>query len=391
MKILYYCPVYHMHHHGGRSHARGFFHALGRLSSVSQCFLFPKEGTRDDAQNAPDKTSRSGKLGFLPPTVRRLVGYFRPRPTLTRALINEIKTNGCDALVIRTGVSQPTISRIKKACPNTSICLEINGTGIEESLPDLPLKSLIKKWEVMRYDQADAITVVSSYLKTYLEEYGIHPDKIIVNQNGVDVEAVDCAGLESVRRQYGIPKEAFVLGYIGGMESFRRLPAVVDYIADLRETGNDDIYFLIVGDGKDMPAVQAAIEGRRDVLENSVKCVGWQEYSEIRKFLGVFDLAVFPFTNAYCSPLKLFEYLGAGVPAIGPDTPTVKEIFQNNVHLKLVRQDGSDFTDAILELKNNPQFRRDMAQNGQRLVLKEYTWKKNTERVVAHIQGMRNG
>jgi len=391
MKILYYCPVYHMHHHGGRSHARGFFHALGHLPSVSECFLCPKKGVRDDAQNAPDKASRRGKLGFLPPTVRRLVKYFRPKPALTRALINEIKINGCDALVIRTGMMQPTIGKIKKACPNTSICLELNGAGFEEWLPDFPLKSLIQKWEVMRYDQADAITVVSSCLKTYLEKHGIRSDKIIVNQNGVDVEAVDRTGLECVRGQYGIPKEAFVIGYIGGMESFRRLPEVVGYIAELRKTGNDDIYFLIVGDGKDMPAVQAAIEGRRDVLANSVKCVGWQEYSEVRKFLAVFDLAIFPFTNAYCSPLKLFEYLGAGVPTIGPDTPTVKEIFQNNVHLKLVKQDGSNFVNAILELKENPQFRREIAQNGQRLVLKEYTWEKNAERVVAHIQRMQSG
>ena len=99
---------------------------------------------------------------------------------------------------------------------------------------------------------------------------------------------------------------------------------MIAYIADLRRAGNDDIHFLIIGDGTDMPGVQAAIEADRDVLEDAVKCFGWLEYSEVPKHLATFDLAIFPFTNAYCCPLKLFEFLAAGVPTIGPETPAVR-------------------------------------------------------------------
>jgi glycosyltransferase involved in cell wall biosynthesis len=120
-----------------------------------------------------------------------------------------------------------------------------------------------------------------------------------------------------------------------------------------------------------------------------VKLVGWQEHSEIPRFLSAFDLAIFPFTNDYCSPLKLFEYLGAGVPTIGPDTPAVREVFEDGVHLKMVKQDGSDFIDTILELKASKEYRMKLGQAGQRLVLSEYTWTRNAERVIKHIQEMR--
>ena len=135
-----------------------------------------------------------------------------------------------------------------------------------------------------------------------------------------------------------------------------------------------------------MVAVQAAIEADRDVLQDAVTCVGWREHSEIPKFLAAFDVAIFPFTNAYCSPLKIFEYLGAGVPTIGPDTPAVREIFSDGVHLKLAKQDGSNFIAAVLELKADPQLRKKLSANGQKLVRTEYTWEKNAERVVTHIQ-----
>jgi len=387
VKILYYCPEYYCSH-GGRTHARGFYGALKQLPAVSKSFLYPNSDFPEDLKNIRTETSSRGKLWFLPPTVRRIVQFFIPRPSLTRELLNEIQTNECDALVIRTGARQPTIRQIKKACPYTSVCLEVNSAYFDESFPDLPLRAVFQKWEVKRFDRADAIVVVSSYLRTYLVERGISPEKILVNQNGVDAEALDWIGSNGIRDEYGIPKDAFVIGYIGGMETFRRLPEVIAYIANLRRAGNDDIYFLIVGDGKDMPAVRAAIEAERDVLYDAVKLTGWQDHSKIPGFLATFDIAIFPFTNPYCSPLKLFEYLAAGVPTIGPDTPAVKEVFEDGVHLKVVKQDGSDFVNTILELKDNPEFRAELGAGGKQLVLNEYTWKKNADRVVRFVQSM---
>ena len=120
-----------------------------------------------------------------------------------------------------------------------------------------------------------------------------------------------------------------------------------------------------------------------------MKLTGWRPHSGIPGLLATFDIAIFPFTNAYCSPLKLFEYLAARVPTIGPDTEAVREVFKDGVHLKLVKQDGSDFKNAVLELRNDARMRDELSRRGQQLVLEEYTWEKNAQRVVSHIQNMR--
>jgi len=321
--------------------------------------------------------------------VRKLVSFFRPRPGLSRVLIDEINTHRCDAIVIRTGFITPSLRMIKRACPHAVVCLEINSAFFDEAFPGLPLRPFFQKLEVIRFNQADAIVVVSSYLKGYLKRHGVPADKILVNQNGVNVEAVKHLGSSRVRQEHGIPEDAFLLGYIGGMETFRRLPEVVGVIAKLRQAGNADVYLMLVGDGKDMPAVKAAINADCDILQDAVICTGWQEHSEIPEFLAAFDVAIFPFTNDYCSPLKLFEYLAAGLPTIGPDTPAVREVFKDGVHMRLVKQDASNCANAILELKNNPQLRSEFAIKGQKLVSSEYTWENNAERIVRHIQNVR--
>lgn len=388
MKILYYCPEYYCNY-GARAHARGFYNALQLLPNVTKTYLYPEDQPQDYSQGVQNKKRKRRKLWFLPLVIERTIRYFWPKRVLTRTLISRIKTCGCDAVVIRTGSNQPSFRQIKKACPDATICLEINAADFDEAFPGLPLKPMFQRWEARRYDQADAINVVSSHLKKYLEKYGVRSGKILVNQNGVSTGTVDLDALGNVRDTYNIPESAFVLGYVGGMEPFRRLPEVISYIAEMRRDGNEDVYLLIVGDGADMRSAQATIEAEGDVLKDSVKLTGWQDHAVIPTFLNTFDLAIFPFTNDYCSPLKLFEYLGAGLAAIGPDTSAVREVFEDGVHLKLVNQDGSDFISTVLELKNNSRMRSELGTKGRKLVLSEYTWNKNAERVVQHIQDIK--
>lgn len=385
MRVLYYCPEYYCRH-GGRTHARGFYGALQCNPTVSSSFLYPKTAPEDNSTHGSRHESARERLWFLPATARQVIRFFKPKRKLTSEIISELAANSCNALIIRTGFKLPIIRQIKEACPGVTVCLEINSAYFDESFPGMPLRSVFQKLEVMQFRHADAIVVVSSYLKSYLTDRSIPSDKILVNQNGVNAEALDLSDILDVKQEYGIPENAFVIGYIGGMETFRRLPEVVGLFAELRRKGNDDLHFLIVGDGMDMPAVKDAIAVNREALGGVVKLAGWQEQTELPKFLKTIDLAIFPFTNDYCSPLKLFEYLGAGIPTIGPDTPAVREVFEDGVHLKLVRQDGSDFVSIVLEMLADTELRSRLSNSGRQLVLNEFTWAKNAERVVKHIQ-----
>ena len=180
MIILYYCPEYYCNY-GARAHAHGFYNALQVLPSVTKAYLYPEAPPNDISTDIPYKKKKRKKLWFLPLMMERTIRYFWPKRALTRSLISRIQMYGCDAVVIRTGANQPIFKQIKKECPEVSICLEINAADFDEAYAGLPLRSIFRKWEVRRYDQADALSVVSSYLKNYHERYGVCSRKIIVN------------------------------------------------------------------------------------------------------------------------------------------------------------------------------------------------------------------
>lgn len=388
MKILYYCEEYYCSH-GGRTHAREFFSALQNARGITHADIFPRPKQTVSSPNHSD-VARNGRLRFLPKTWQTFVRCFVPRATLVKQLEEEIRTGNYDCLLIRASFQRNLmLGRLKKSLPQTVLVLEINSAYFDEKFHAIWLRRLWQSIEARRYRLADKIVVVSSYLKDYLVARGVLAEKICVNQNGVNPKLFACqatAEKSAQRRRLGIPEDAFVLGYVGGMEPFRRLKEVVERFAQMRHQGHHNLYLLLVGDGEDMPQVKAAIADHHPILSGWVQCLGWQPYEQVPTIISSFDIAIMPFTNPYCSPLKLFEYLAMGVPTVGPDTPAVREVAVDGVHLRLVKQDGSNFTQVITELKNSPAIRQQIATQGQRWVLENHTWEKNAERVMEHVR-----
>lgn len=387
MKVLYYCEEYYCSH-GGRTHAREFFGALKNLHGIKQADIFPRSNIAD-IPGARHSDKKGGKLRWLPTSWQTFIRCFVPRTALAKQLEQELCSKGYDYVLIRTSFQRNImLNRLKKNFPEISLVLEINSAYFDEKFHTIWLRKLWQFIEAQRYKRADRIVVVSTYLKEYLVMRGVPDAKICVNPNGVNPTLFDHQVLaeKSVQRHtWGIPESAFVLGYVGGMESFRRLAEIIERFAGMRFQDRT-LYLLLVGDGEDMPKVKATIAKHKNTLDDSVLCLGWQPYEKVPGIISTFDIAIMPFTNPYCSPLKLFEYLAMGVPTIGPDTPAVREVVKGDVHLQLVKQDGSNFVQVVKKLKNSPTLRHQLAAEGQRWVLENFTWEKNAERVMEHAK-----
>lgn len=392
MRVMYYCPEYFLTH-GGRTHAREFFAALEKNPEIETASIFqPAENLEPDNPSAAlAGQNKSTNVGLpLPLFVLKTMRYWKPKYHLTDQLVDAIRRMKADTLIIRTGARNPLLSVIRKKLPDVSICLEVNAAYFDEMFPSLPIvKPLLERLEVRRYRMADAICVVSSYLRDYLVERGIEPSRILVNHNGVNEQAFTSKPVmtaEAATVLQDIPNEAFVIGYVGGMERFRRLPELIRHFANLVRQGHRDLFLLIVGDGADKTNVAAEISRHQEAVRGRIQCVGWQPHDAIPAIMSRFNIAVFPFTNPYCSPLKLFEYLGCGLPTIGPDTPAVRDVFEHETHLLLAQQDGSDFEKLIIQLYESSALRDRLAQSGRNHVLKEYTWRRNVDRMLGHLK-----
>ncbi len=385
MKILYYNYSF-LERIGGGTHAREVLAALHDLPGV-ETHAYP-----DSCPAGAPVASKQSPMSILSLVPRRWRAwvYFWFKP-LQREL-NEISArieDGCDVLLFRPNAFLRLLPDIKKRHPEIHLCAEINAlVHAEGGMSDVLFRSFWVQRETALINAADSVVVVSNYLKAQLVRLGVSGDKILVNPNGVNLDRFGETAheqREDARREFNIPGDAFVLGYVGGMESFRKLPLMVGQILELMKE-DERIYFVMAGDGQDRAEIDRILAEVPEKIRERIRFGGAVPYGDVPKLMSTFDCALFPYSNPYGSPQKLFEYMAMGIPVIGPDVPVVREVFEDQKHLVLADQSGNDFVALVKQIIEEPEFAAVIAPQGKDLVLKEYTWQHNAERLVEFLQ-----
>src|SRR6185312_13843032 len=96
-------------------------------------------------------------------------------------------------------------------------------------------------------------------------------------------------------------------------------------------------------------------------LLEAVHFTGMVPPSEVPRFLASIDVAVAPYPEMeglYFSPIKVFEYMAAGLPIVVSDIGQLSEIIQHEVN-GLVSPPGDSFllARAIERLRQSPDLR----------------------------------
>lgn len=396
MNILYYCVEYHQAF-GPSTHAREFFAELQKIPKVGSCKVIPvspekvKDVNRLSISSKDASFFRRAVRAVTPRWPVALVWFLFPKKEALVLIRGELMTGQWDALVMRPGRSLVLIPKLKNEFPQVRILLEINSAIFDESFKGIWFRPFWKKVEARLINSADWVTTVSKYLKTYLVQHGVDECKICVNPNGVNLSLFNSGRFSaesrnSMRALFGIPKDTMLFGYVGGMQSFRKLPQMVKYFAELLESHPLDATLLLIGDGIDMNQICEIHSSFSSVIQKRIIIAGPKPYSDIPQIMSIFDVAVFPFSNPYGSPQKLFEYMAMGLPVIGPKVPVVEETFRDGEHLFLVDQDdGSSFKRQFMHCVENPAALNIIAKSAEKYVSDEYTWRKNAERVFAFL------
>lgn len=113
---------------------------------------------------------------------------------------------------------------------------------------------------------------------------------------------------------------------------------------------------------------------------------GRLSHGEVMEALSGACIAVLPNRadpdSAFTSPIKLFEYMGAGCAVAASDLPPFREILSNDEASWAEAGNAESLAAAIRRLIDNPDASRAMAE-GLRERSKEFTWEKRGERLAA--------
>src|SRR5262249_36909852 len=159
---------------------------------------------------------------------------------------------------------------------------------------------------------ATALLAVSQEIASYLEMFASARDRVHVVPNGVNRGRFPQGLPPSLP---GRPK-TFTIGFVGSLKPWHGLEVLVAAFADFRQRHRNS-RCLIVGDGPQRAHLQAELA--ECGLQEAVHLVGAVEPAEVPGLLASMDVAVAPYPpleNFYFSPLKVYEYMAAGLPVV---------------------------------------------------------------------------
>jgi glycosyltransferase involved in cell wall biosynthesis len=269
--------------------------------------------------------------------------------------------------------------------------LEVNSPlALEKAEHDgLFFKRLTRAVERRLCAGADVTIAVTRVLAGILEDEGVPPGKVVVMPNGVRREFGTGAEGEAFRRKLGIPPDAVVAGFVGWFRAWHGLEKMLEAAAspEWRSACSQDIHLVLAGDGPAMATLRAM---RAELgLEDRVHLCGVVPRNEVESALAAFDVAVQPAVTSYACPMKVIEYMAAGLAIVAPGSDNVRELLVHG-ETALLCPGGQyppmpsmeDLRDGVLRLARDPELRRRLGAAARRSLLKRgYLWEENARRV----------
>ncbi len=189
----------------------------------------------------------------------------------------------------------------------------------------------MERLELFLYRRAAVVVAVTESFKRNLIGRGIDSDKIQVVTNGVDLTRFRPLPADlALREALGIPREAFVAGFIGTHGMAHALETVLE-AARMLQTGEETpaapIHFILLGDGARKQALQAQA-GAMGLTH--VHFLDTVPKAEVPRYWSLLDVAIIHLRQAdnftQVIPSKLFECMGMGIPVLHGVTGESAEI-----------------------------------------------------------------
>ncbi|MEI6150075.1 MAG: glycosyltransferase, partial [bacterium] len=187
----------------------------------------------------------------------------------------------------------------------------------------------------------------------------------------------------AVRAQHNLTGHPLI-GFIGSFQSWHDVVGLVEAF-DIVQHQKPEARLLLVGDGPDRPAILAKVKALK--LEDKIIFAGKVDHERVPEYLAAFDVAAAPFRQVwnyqYGSPLKLFEYMGAGKPTVAAGIGQVKEVVDHErTGLLYPPQDIQALSTLLLKTLNDPVWAATLGAAARTQVLTRHTWRRVAEQII---------
>lgn len=229
-----------------------------------------------------------------------------------------------------------------------------------------------------------AVVCVSEDVAAWARTLSLHPERVHVEANGVDTDRVRPSG-RPVTPATGAP---FTVGFVGTLKPWHGVESLVDAVA-LLVARDPSWRLLLVGDGP----MAADLLARADRLgvRAAVEATGALPPEEVPAQLARMDVGVAPYPPgaAYFSPLKVFEYLAAGLPVVAGRVGQLPRLLDGDPPLGVLVPPGDvdALADALSALRADEAQRTRLGRAGRCAAVEHHTWRGVVGRSLAAALG----
>ena len=218
-----------------------------------------------------------------------------------------------------------------------------------DHLQNYPQDVKALRWLIAHYPTQ--LIALNNMMREQLNQlFGV--SNTVVLNNGINLARFKPAKSKAqIRRELGIPQDAFVLGHIGRLNSIKNQSFLIKVAGQMLKQPNLNTWLLLVGDGADRAKLEQEII--RSGLQTHALILSHR--TDIPDLLHAMDRFVFPSISEGLG-IAVIEAQAAGIPCVVSNAVPSAVQISNLVTFKSLQEPVKNWVQAILQAPPTPQY-----------------------------------
>jgi colanic acid biosynthesis glycosyl transferase WcaI len=255
--------------------------------------------------------------------------------------------------------------------------------NVQDLYPETPIRTgqirnrlaitLLRSLERLMYRRAARVAVIAPSFRDRLVAAGVPAENVTVIPNFADIDHIRPLRRDNdFARRHGLG-DKFVVMHAGNVGYVYDLDTMLDAAALLAP--QEDVLFLIVGDGVEKPRLQARAEALR--LRN-VRFLPYQPWQEVPWLRASSDVQVSLYRHGsatHSMPSKVYEIMASGRPLLASaegETDIARLVEETGCGVCVEPEDAGELAAAVRRLHRDRESREAMGQRGRSQAEKAY-------------------
>lgn len=247
-----------------------------------------------------------------------------------------------------------------------------------------PLVLLLSFFERYAYKNADYVCSVLKGTDQHIKSIGLQANNFFYAPNGILLEEVENPEPLSAAIKEQIPKDKFIIGYVGTIGISNAMSYFIDAVALMQDASN--LFFVIIGSGGEKENLMQKSAGFKNML-----FLDAIPKHQVQSALQLFDACYIGWNNEALyqfgiSANKLYDYMYAAKPIIHSFSSANDPVQEAACGISCAAESPEEIKAAILQMHSiGEETRKQMGTNARNYVLQNHTYDRIAQKFMDRI------